>query len=105
MNKQYTYSVRLDDGRTAFTSENPLTICREWFELKGKGQAAFIASPNRMASMSLYTTVRQNMPYIYVMAHRSHVDVDSCEGAAELIIKAARLDDYEPFSTTGVHAS
>lgn len=92
-----TYNVRLTDGRTIYETTNPLTACREWYALKGNGADAYIVCPNRAASASFYTAIRQNIPYIYITAHRSHVNVENCEEAARLVISAARLEEYEPF--------
>ena len=97
MNK-YEYTVRLADGREMYVTENPLTACRELLQVLGKGQEAYLVSPSRAASMYLYTTIRQNMSYIYVMAQRAKVEVHTCEEAVVLVVKAARLDDYEPFA-------
>lgn len=103
MNK-HDFTVRLADGRDMYVTENPLTACRELLQVLGKGQEAYLISPSRDASMYLYTTIRQNMSYIYVLAQRAKVDAHTCEEAADLVIKAARLDDYEPFALRRVLA-
>ena len=94
---KYTFEIRLNDGRTIYETENPLTACREFFDLTGKKQKAYIVSPSRAASMYLYTTLRQNMTYIYVMAHKSNVEAVCCEQAVQMIVDAAKMQEFEPF--------